>query len=94
MAKKTQAELKAIIEERKKAQTFTYKTDIWERATDQEVAAIDAAIINSTTRQRRMWDDSNKIPHSSDFFPIIRGQMVAELGEARTDEILAPSVSL
>ena len=92
MARKTKAQLQAAIEANELKQLFTYKTDIWQRATDTEAQAIDASINNSSVKQRRMWDDSLKVQHASPFFQTLRDQMIAQFGEQRADEILAPSI--
>lgn len=70
---------------------FTYKTDIWQRVTDDEAETLDAHLTQATAKQRRMWDDSLRVEHSSDYFSALRKQMVAEFGDSRTSEILAPS---
>ena len=91
MAKKTQAELKAAIEQHKAKRQFTYKTDIWQRCTDDEANTLDTQLNQATAKQRRMWDDSLSIEHSSDYYALLRDQMITAFGELRTDEILAPS---
>lgn len=73
------------------AQRFTYKTDIWQRVTEEEAEVLDAALNAAPAKQRRMWDDSLSVEHSSDYYVLLKAQMVGVFGEARTDEILAPS---
>lgn len=70
---------------------FTHKTDIWQRCTDDEAEQLDGQLEQAPAKQRRMWNDSITIEHSSEYFPILRDNMVEAFGEARTDEILAPS---
>ncbi|WP_129141544.1 hypothetical protein [Modicisalibacter coralii] len=70
---------------------FTYKTDIWQRCTDAEAETLDGALSQATAKERRMWEDSLTIEHSSDYYDILRAEMIDRFGEARTDVILAPS---
>lgn len=70
---------------------FTYKTDIWQRVTDAEAETLDAQLGQAPAKQRRMWDDAQSVEHSSDYYFVLREQMISEFGESRTDEVLAPS---
>ncbi|MCL7931678.1 hypothetical protein [Halomonas llamarensis] len=70
---------------------FTYKTDIWTRCTEDEAETLDAALSSAPAKQRRMWDDSLSVEHSSDYYTLLRGQMESVFGAARTAEMLAPS---
>lgn len=70
---------------------FVYKTDVWRRTTEEEAEVLDERIQNSSTKRRRMWEDSRSIEHDSDYFLVLRDQMVEAFGEKRTDELLYPS---
>lgn len=91
MAKRTPEELKAAIAEYNARHQFTFKTDIWQRVTDEEAEILDAQLKQAPAKQRRMWDDSLSVEHSSDYYALLKSQMVNAFGEARTDQILAPS---
>lgn len=69
----------------------TYKSDIWRRATDEEVVTIDAGLTEAPARLRRLWDDSQVLMHEADEFPMIRDVMVDAFGEKRANELLAAS---
>jgi hypothetical protein len=69
----------------------TYKSEIWRRATEDEAAVIDAGLTEAPVKDRRLWDDSQVLMHEASEFATIRAVMVASFGEARADELLAPS---
>jgi hypothetical protein len=71
---------------------LTYKSDVWRRATDAEAEIINAALNAAPVRQRRLWDDSTILEHGADMWTPLRAQMVEAFGEARANEILAPSI--
>lgn len=93
MTKRSREELQAAIAEYNARYQYTYKTDIWQRVTDEEAVTLDEQLKQAPPKQRRMWDDSLSVEHSSDYYALLREQMVQAFGEARTDEILAPSKS-
>lgn len=69
----------------------TLKSDIWRRATDQEAEVVDQILSSQPVRMRRMWDDSRYLGHLDELFPLVRQAAVEAFGEARADELLAPS---
>lgn len=91
MAKRTAEELAAAVAEHHAKDRFTYKTDIWKRVTEQEAEALDEALKAAPAKQRRMWEDSLSVEHSSDYYLLLKTQMVEAFGESRAGEILAPS---
>lgn len=74
-----------------KPEYSTYKSDIWQRCTDAEAETLDGQLEQAPAKQRRMWNDAITIEHSSEYFSLLRDNMIEEFGEERTDEILAPS---
>lgn len=73
--------------------SFTYKTDVWRRATDSEVDQLDAALKQASTRMSRMWDDCQTIEHDSDFFDDLYEAMAGAFGDDRASSLLAESGS-
>lgn len=91
MAKRTQEELQTAIAEYNSRHQFTYKTDIWQRVTDEEAVTLDEQLKQAPPKQRRMWDDSLSVEHSSEYYGMLKQQMESVFGVERTAIILAPS---
>jgi Trm5-related predicted tRNA methylase len=71
---------------------FTWKTDVWERVTDDEADALDAALRASPAKVRRFWDDSLRIWHDHEMFGPALKQPFADLfGDERAGAVFAPS---
>lgn len=70
----------------------TYKADIWRRATDVEAATIDAQIEAQPIKIRNLFRDAQHLNHADPYFQALKAGFVAAFGEARADELLAPSV--
>lgn len=73
------------------ANGITYKADIWRRCTEAEADVLDAALDQSPSRLRRLFDDAQYVDPSDPDYPTIRGAVVSALGEARAAVVLAPS---
>jgi hypothetical protein len=73
------------------AEAFTWKTDIWDRCTDDEASALDAGLQEAPVKERRMWDDANSVMHNNPLYITLRSTFAARFGEERADMIFAPS---
>lgn len=71
--------------------TYTYKADIWRRCTDDEFVKLKAALDQAPPRMRQIFADATRLVHDDPDFAQLRGGIVAAVGEARADELLAPS---
>lgn len=70
---------------------ITYKGDLWRRCSEAEADILDAALDQSPSRLRRLFDDAQYLDPSDPDYPTIRAAVVTALGEARAAEVLAPS---
>jgi hypothetical protein len=69
----------------------TYKADVWRRATDAEADVIIAALAQQTRRQQRIFNDAQYLDQSDPMFATLKAQFVGAFGQARADQLLAPS---
>jgi hypothetical protein len=69
----------------------TLKSDVWRRATDAEAAAMDQMLNAAPVKLRRLWSDSTILEHDSEEWAAVRDPVAQAFGQARADEILAPS---
>lgn len=72
---------------------FTYKADVWERATDEEVELLDSMLNEIPKRLSRMWNDCQFIEHDSKFYNNLYEVMEVRFGGERTRELLSESGS-
>ena len=71
--------------------TRLYKTDIWARATDDEISVISATIDTASLRMQMMWKDSLCFDVTLPEFAEIKVPMAAAFGHDRADILLAPT---
>jgi hypothetical protein len=67
------------------------RMDIWRRALDFEVAAIEAHVATLPKRQQMLFWDAEYFDFDDPMFPLIRAAFEATFGEGRTNDLLAPS---
>jgi hypothetical protein len=70
---------------------ITLKSDIWDRATDAEAVTIEAGMAAQSAKLRNFFASITEIHHSHQMYPFLRGLFVDAFGEARADQLLAPS---
>ena len=56
---------------------YLFKTEIYERMTDEELDVFDVAIEQADRRTRLMWRDCIEIQKDSPLFPVLQMQMAA-----------------
>jgi len=67
------------------------KIDVWERATEEEADALEAALASAPAKVRRTWEDSWVIDHAGPMFKELRDLIgKAVKTKKRADELLAP----
>lgn len=69
----------------------TYKADVWRRATDAEAETIAAVLSQQTVRKQRLFNDADYLNHADPEFVELKAGFVQVFGQARADELLAPS---
>lgn len=69
----------------------TYKADIWRRATDAEAETIVAVLSQQSVRKQRLFNDATILDHADPEFTELKAGFVQAFGQARADELLAPS---
>lgn len=70
----------------------TFKADIWRRATDAEASTIDTQINAQPVKLRNLFRDCDFLSHADPYFAALKDGFVQAFGQARADELLAPSV--
>lgn len=70
----------------------TKKVDIWMRATEDEVVAIQEGIDNAPFKTKLTFRDIDEIDHLEDFFVEIKTLFSDLFGETRAEELLAKSL--
>lgn len=73
------------------AHTRLAKADLWRRLTDDEAAALDAALSSAPPRLRRIYDAATYLDTSDSDYAALKAGVVAALGTARADEVLEPN---
>lgn len=92
LVKITAAEAAAIRAGAEVPQTaITFKKDIWQRCTEEEAEALNAALLMAPLRQRKMFEDAQYLSHGDDLFPAVRAAVEAACGFDRAAAILSPS---
>lgn len=91
MTPEEEAEFLANLPQITRAPSRTYKADVWRRATDAEAATIDAQINAQPIKLRNMFRDCDHLSHEDPYFTGLKAGFVAAFGQARADELLAPS---
>lgn len=71
--------------------TRLHKAELWRRLTEAEADALDAALAAAPTRLRRIFEVAQYLDAGDPDYPSLRDGIVAALGEARADEVLAPT---
>ncbi|WP_336812228.1 hypothetical protein [Bosea sp. MMO-172] len=71
--------------------TRLFKAELWRRLTEAEADALDAALAAAPTRLRRIFEAAQYLDTADPDYPALRAGIVAALGEARADEVLAPT---
>ena len=69
----------------------TFKSDILRRATVYEAELIELALTASSPKYRDLFRDVQYLDHDDPRFPMLRSGFIDAFGEARADELLAPS---
>ena len=69
----------------------TFKSDILRRATVYEAELIELALTASSEKYRELFRDVVYLDHSDPRFAVLRNGFIDAFGEARADELLAPS---
>lgn len=69
----------------------TFKADIWKRATDEECAAMDQRLNETTPRLRRIYEAAQIITRDDELWSVLNAAMIGLFGEERAAELLAPS---
>lgn len=67
------------------------KADLWRRLTEPEAETLDAALQAAPLRLRRIFEAAQYLDTTDEDYPALRAGIVAALGEARADEVLAPT---
>ena len=91
LVKITKAEADAMAVASPELQLFTYKADIWRRATDEEAVTLDAALKAAPLRLQRLFDGATRLVHDDPDFGSLKVGIAQAVGQARADELLAPS---
>jgi hypothetical protein len=69
----------------------TYKSAILRRATHYEAELIELALTASSAKYRDLFRDVQYLDHDDPRFAVLRNGFIDAFGEARADELLAPS---
>ena len=69
----------------------TFKVDILRRATVYEAELIELALTASSAKYRDLFRDVQYLDHDDPRFSMLRSGFIDAFGEARADELLAPS---
>jgi hypothetical protein len=69
----------------------TFRADIFRRATRYEAELIELALNASSAKYRNMFRDVLYLDHTDPLFTVLRNSFIDAFGEARADELLAPS---
>jgi hypothetical protein len=69
----------------------TFKSDILRRATVYEAELIELALAASSPKYRDLFRDVQYLDHDDARFAMVRSGFIDAFGEARADELLAPS---
>lgn len=67
------------------------KADVWRRLTEPEAVTLDAALQTAPLRLRRIFEAAQYLDTTDEDYPALRAGIVGALGEARADEVLAPT---
>lgn len=92
MTEQEEAEFRASLPAPVPAPTLTklYKATLWRRVSDEEAELLHGALAQAPFRLRLIFEAAQHLDTTDDDFPALRAGVVAALGEARADEILAP----
>ena len=83
--------LAAVVISEQVPRAYTWKTDVWDRTTDDEAEALDAALKAAPAKVRRFWDDSQRIWHDHPLFEVALKQPFEDLYPGRADVVFQAS---
>lgn len=73
------------------ALTRIYKANIWRACTDQEFAAIKAAMAAAPDRLQALFNDVAYLDTRDDLFPLVMAAAASAVGPARASVLLTPT---
>lgn len=81
----------AIVDPPAPVLTKVAKADLWRRLTEPEAVTLDAALQAAPLRLRRVFEAAQYLDTTDEDYPALRAGIVGALGEARANEVLAPT---
>lgn len=70
---------------------YTYKTDVWLRATSDECAIIQGTLNNADPQLQGLWADCQRLEHNFALYPQLVDAFTQAFGATRAGQLLAPS---